>query len=133
MDDNGLVSVRSAFPVRETIDRLASTVTAKGLMVFARIDHAANAAAVGRSLRPTELLIFGNPKVGTALMLEKQTAAIDLPVKAIAWEDADGATWLTYVDAAWLAQRHGLGEDSAPTVQAIRVGLAAVTAAATSA
>ena len=75
-------------------------------MVFARIDHAAGAASVGMALRPTELLIFGNPKGGTPLMQDRQTAGIDLPVKALAWEDADGKTWLSYNDADWIAARH---------------------------
>jgi uncharacterized protein (DUF302 family) len=99
--------------VRETIDRLAAKVTSLGLMVFARIDHAAGAGQAGMPLRPTELLIFGNPKGGTPLMQDQQTAGIDLPVKVLAWEDANGKVWLTYNDAAWLAERHGLGPNSA--------------------
>jgi uncharacterized protein (DUF302 family) len=126
MDANGLVSVRCAFSVRETTDRLVAQVTAKGLTVFARIDHGANASAVGLSLRPTELIIFGNPKAGTVLMQERQTSGIDLPVKALAWEDEAGVVWLTYNDAQWLADRHGLGAASAGTVEAIGAGLAAV-------
>jgi len=113
--------------VHETIDRLVARVTTLGLNVFARIDHAAGAAKVSMPLRPTELLIFGNPKGGTPLMQDQQTAAIDLPVKALAWEDGDGKVWLTYNDAAWLAERHGLGSSSAEAVKAIAAGLAAVT------
>src|SRR5712691_2858558 len=132
MSDSGLVTIPSAFSVRETIDRLVSTVTSHGLTVFARIDHADNAAKVAMPLRSTELLIFGNPKGGTPLMQDRQTAGIDLPVKALAWEDADGKVWLSYNDAAWLAQRHGLGAKSADAVKAIAAGMAAVTKAAAS-
>ncbi len=132
MSDSGLVTIPSAFSVRETIDRLVSTVTSHGLTVFARIDHADNATKVAMPLRPTELLIFGNPKGGTPLMQDRQTAGIDLPVKALAWEDADGKVWLSYNDAAWLAQRHGLGAKSADAVKAIAAGMAAVTKAAAS-
>jgi uncharacterized protein (DUF302 family) len=127
MDDDGLVSVRSTFSVRETIERLVAQVTSKGLTIFARIDHAANASAVGLSLRPTELVIFGNPKAGTLLMQEKQTSGIDLPVKALAWEDESGVVWLTYNDMGWLARRHALGTASASTVEAIGTGLTAFT------
>ena len=132
MSDSGLVTIPSAFSVRETIDRLVSTVTSHGLTVFARIDHADNATKVAMPLRPTELLIFGNPKGGTPLMQDRQTAGIDLPVKALAWEDADGKVWLSYNDAAWLAQRHGLGAKSADAVKAIAAGMAAVTKVAAS-
>jgi len=86
---NGLITVASNFSVRETIDRLIAAITPLGLLVFARIDHAANAVAAGLVLRPTELLIFGNPKGGTPLMMDCQTSGIDLPIKALAWEDAD--------------------------------------------
>jgi uncharacterized protein (DUF302 family) len=127
MSDNGLVTLPSRFPVRETIDRLALKVASVGLTVFARVDHAAGAAQVGMTLRPTELLIFGNPKGGTPLMQDRQTAGIDLPVKALAYEDADGKTWLAYNDAAWIATRHGLGGNSKEAVNAIAAGMAAVT------
>jgi uncharacterized protein (DUF302 family) len=127
MGDNGLVTLPSRFSVRETIDRLAERVTSLGLKVFARVDHAAGAAQVGLALRPTELLIFGNPKGGTPLMQDQQSAGIDLPVKALAYEDADGKTWLSYNDAAWLAERHKLGAQSADAVEAIATGMAAVT------
>jgi len=128
---DGLVTLPSAHTVPETIDRLASIVTSHGLTVFARIDHAGNAAQVGMPLRPTELLIFGNPTGGTPLMQDEQTAGIDLPVKALAWEDADGRVWLTCNDAAWIARRHGLGPASQSAVEAIGAGLAATARAAT--
>src|SRR5262245_22628184 len=131
MSDNGLVTLQSRFSVRETIDRLAAKVTSLGLHVFARVDHAAGAAHVAMTLRPTELLIFGNPKGGTPLMLDQQTAGIDLPVKALAYQDAEGKTWLAYNDAAWIAARHGLGDKSAEAVKAIAAGMASVARAAT--
>jgi uncharacterized protein (DUF302 family) len=124
MTNSGLISVRSASPVRETADRLAAMIRSKGMTVFARIDHSANATAVGLALRPMELLIFGNPKAGTLLMQDKETSGIDLPVKALVWEDAEGAVWLTYNDAEWLARRHDLGAAATETVHAIRDGLA---------
>ncbi|HEU0000787.1 MAG TPA: DUF302 domain-containing protein [Ktedonobacteraceae bacterium] len=126
MSSNGLVTVASRFSVRETIDRLAAAATSAGLLVFARIDHAANAVQAGMELRPTELLIFGNPKGGTPLMQDKQTAGIDLPVKALAWEDEEGKVWLTYNEARWLATRHELGVRSKDAVEAIEKGLAAL-------
>ena len=124
MSDFGMVTVASPWSVSETIDCLEALVAGAGLYVFARINHADNAAQVGMELRPTELLIFGNPRGGTPLMQDRQTSGIDLPVKALAWEDADGAVWLTYNDATWLADRHGLGADSEPAIGAIRMGLA---------
>jgi uncharacterized protein (DUF302 family) len=130
MSDDGLVTLRSAHSVPETIDRLVSTVTSRGMTVFAQIDHAANAAQVGMELRPTRLLIFGNPVGGTPLMQDRQTAGIDLPLRALAWEDASAAVWLTYEDPRWLAARHGLGAASARAVAAVEAGLAAVTRAA---
>jgi uncharacterized protein (DUF302 family) len=126
MSENGLITVRCEQPVRDTTDRLAEVVAAAGLTVFARIDHGGNAAAVEMELRPTELLIFGSPRGGTPLMQDQQTAGIDLPLKALVWEDADGQVWLTYNDAEWLAQRHGLGETSQSAVGAIAKGQAAV-------
>jgi uncharacterized protein (DUF302 family) len=133
MPDDGLITVASSFSVRETVERLVSFVTSHGLVVFARIDHAEGAAQVGLPLRPTELVIFGHAKGGTPLMQDRQTAGIDLPLKALAWEDADGKVWLTCNDAAWIARRHGLGPASAPAVKAIAAGLAAAAKAATTA
>src|SRR6202166_2416668 len=104
MPEDGLITVASSFSVRETVDRLVSFATSHGLVVFARIDHADGAAKVGLPLRPTELVIFGHPKGGTPLMQDRQTAGIDLPLKALAWEDADGKVWLSCTDAAWIAQ-----------------------------
>ena len=107
MVNDGLVTVPSTHDVKETIDRLENDMKSKGMTIFARIDHAAGAKAVGLSLRPTELLIFGNAKAGTPLMQAHQTLGIDLPLKALAWEDATGKVWLSYNDPGWLAARHG--------------------------
>ncbi|MER9253665.1 DUF302 domain-containing protein [Mesorhizobium sp. M0598] len=130
MAKNGLITVQSRFGVAETIDRLVGTVEGAGLLVFARIDHAAGARSVEASLRPTQLLIFGNPKGGTPLMQDRQLAGIDLPVKALAWEDKQSKVWLSYNDAHWLAERHGLGDASRNAVAAIAAGMDKVIAAA---
>lgn len=110
MSDNGITTILSHYDVKSTIDRLEAAAKAKGLTIFARVDHAAGAAAVGMTLRPTELLIFGNARGGTPLMQAQQTIGIDLPLKALAWEDAAGKTWLSYNEPEWLAARHGLVE-----------------------
>ncbi|MGP2492588.1 DUF302 domain-containing protein [Mesorhizobium sp. PUT5] len=121
--ENGIVSIESRFGVAETIDRLVETVTKAGLTVFARIDHAAGAAQADMPLRPTQLLIFGHPKGGTPLMQDRQIAGIDLPVKALAWEDETGRVWLSYNAAEWIAGRHGLGATSGQAVEALAKGL----------
>ena len=125
----GLVSIQSGNSVKVTIDRLEAMLKNKGIAVFARIDHAAAAAAVGMPLRPTELLIFGDPRAGTPLMQADQTIGIDLPLKALAWEDEDGRTWLSYNRPDYLAQRHGV-HDRGPAVQAMSAGLEALARAA---
>lgn len=106
--DNGLISVKSHYDVRETADRLEKLLITKGMRVFIRIDHAQGAQQVGEALRPTELVIFGNPRVGTPLMQCSQSMAIDLPQKALIREDESGQVWLTYNDPWYLAQRHGI-------------------------
>jgi uncharacterized protein (DUF302 family) len=131
MAAEGLTTMRSSYGPKETMDRLEAEVKAKGITVFARIDHAAGAAEVGLSLRPTEVLIFGNPKGGTPLMQAVQTIGIDLPLKALVWQDASGVTWLSYNDPSWLAKRHGLGNEVAAAVSGMTAALAAVTKAAT--
>ena len=103
-----VVTTPSKYSVPETIDRIERAVTAKGMQIFARIDHGGEAKKAGLAMRPTELLIFGNPKGGTALMVAKPTAAIDLPMKALAWEDEDGKVWLTYNSPELLHERHGV-------------------------
>ena len=108
--DNGIIVKESNRSVTETISLLEETLKSKGITIFARIDHAAGASKIDQSLRPTELLIFGNPKLGTPLMQSNQTAGVDLPLKALAYEDADGKVYLAYNDPAYLSQRHDLGE-----------------------
>jgi len=102
----GLVSVPSAHDVATTMDKLEAVLNAKGMTVFTRIDHTAGAAKVDMELRPTQVLIFGNPKIGTPLMNCSQSIAIDLPQKMLAWEDADGKVYLAYNDPAHLKARH---------------------------
>jgi uncharacterized protein (DUF302 family) len=131
MAADGLTTIPSGFGPQDTMNRLETAVKAKGMTVFARIDHAAGAAAVALPLRPTELLIFGNAKGGTPLMQSVQTIGIDLPLKALVWQDASGDTWLSYNDPAWLAQRHGLGDEMEATVKMITAALNAATKAAT--
>jgi uncharacterized protein (DUF302 family) len=123
VNSNGLITVASRYSVGETLDRLTAAIISMGLLVFARINHASNAKEVGLELRPTELLIFGHPKGGTPLIQGKQTVGIDLPVKALAWEDEEGRGWLTYNEAAWLATRHVLGASSKHAFEAIEAGL----------
>ncbi len=105
-DSDGLVRVKSNNSVNTTIDKLQAALEKKGMTIFKRINHTAGGKKVGIDIRPTELLIFGNPKVGTKLMQCSQTAAIDLPQKALAFEDASGQVWLTYNDPLYMADRH---------------------------
>lgn len=132
MSENGLITITSNHSVKETLDRLEASLRGNGVTVFARIDHAAAAASVDMTLPPTELIIFGHPKAGTPLMQAQQSIGIDLPLKMLAWQDANGKNWLAYNDVAWLAKRHGLGEDLAPAISGIAKALAklAETAAA---
>lgn len=104
--DGGMVSVKSVHTVSVTADRLENALKNKGMTVFTRINHAKGAEKVGKTLRPTELVIFGNPKIGTPLMQCSQSIAIDLPQKALIWEDEQGAVWLSYNDPQYLAKRH---------------------------
>jgi uncharacterized protein (DUF302 family) len=106
--DNGIISVKSSHEVKATADRLENTLNQKGMTVFIRINHAEGAQKVGKKLRPTELVIFGNPKVGTPLMQCSQSTAIDLPQKALIWEDEKGQVWLSYNDPNYLVERHGI-------------------------
>jgi uncharacterized protein (DUF302 family) len=128
---DGLITERSNFGPEETMKRLEAEVRAKGLTVFAHVDHAAGAAAVGLPLRPTDLLIFGNARGGTPLMQAVQSVGIDLPLKMLVWQDADGATWVSYNDPAWLTRRHGLDDSSEVTVKALAGVLNAIAAKAT--
>ena len=121
----GLVALKSQRPAKETLDSFERVVKARGLHVFARIDHAAGAQKIGKKLRATELLVFGKPQGGTPLMECSQTTGIDLPLKALAWEDAGGAVWLAYNDPAFLAERHG-AKECGPVVENLRKALAAM-------
>ena len=104
--DSGFISVKSAHDVKTTADRLEGMLKQKGMIVFTRINHAQGAQKIGQELRPTELIIFGNPKVGTPLMQCAQSVAIDLPQKALIWQDAQGQVWLSYNDPNYLVERH---------------------------
>ena len=130
MSADGLIVVQSSHGPAETMDRLVAEIKAKGLTVFARIDHASGAQEVGLPLRPTELVIFGNAKGGTPLMQSNQEIGQDLPLKALVWQDATDNTWISYNDPAWLAKRHGLGSEVEPPVKAMTAMLGAVTRAA---
>jgi len=129
----GLTTIPSSHDPKNTMAKLEAEVMAKGMTVFAHVDHAAGAAAVGLQLRPTDLLIFGNARGGTPLMQAVQTVGIDLPLKVLVWQDAAGKTWLSYNDPGWLAARHGVGPEAAATIKALSAMLSAVAAAATSA
>jgi uncharacterized protein (DUF302 family) len=113
------------------MNRLAAEVEAKGMIVFAHIDHAAGAKEVGLPLRPTDLLIFGNAKGGTPLMLSAQTIGIDLPLKILVWQDASGYTWLSYNDPRWLASRYQLSHEAEGTVNALTTVLGGLAKTAT--
>jgi uncharacterized protein (DUF302 family) len=130
MSEDGLVTIPTKLSVKQVLDRLEADLKAKGITVFARIDHAAGAASVDMPLRPTELLIFGNPKAGTPLMQSNQTIGIDLPLKILGWQDTDGKVWLTYNDPRWLGRRHRLGSDTEASVNALATMLANLSNAA---
>src|SRR6201999_1941712 len=127
MADGGLTQVESHFGPKETLDRLEADVKAKGLTVFARIDHAAGAATVGMTLLPTAVLIFGNPRGGPPLMQANQLIGIELPLKVLVWQDTSGKTWLSYYDSAVLAKRHGLPAETSTVVGNLSAVLKGVT------
>jgi uncharacterized protein (DUF302 family) len=129
----GLITIKSSNGPEETMNRFEAEVRGRGMTVFAHIDHAAGAAAAGLSLRPTEVLIFGNARAGTPLMEATQTIGIDLPLKVLVWRDENGATWLSYNDPVWLAQRHGIIPESADTLGQMSAALANLAAIATKA
>ncbi len=121
---DGLVAVQSPHSAKDTAAKVEEVVKQRGLNVFARIDHAAGAAKIGKTLRPTEVIIFGNPQGGTPLMECAQSAGIDLPLKALVWEDDKAQVWLGYNDPAWLAQRHGAAQ--CPAAENLRKALAGI-------
>ncbi len=111
--DDGLVKKLSAHSVQTTMSSLENLVRNKGLTVFARIDHAAGATKVGEEMLPTQLLIFGNPAIGTKLMTSQRSVGIDLPIKVLIWKEPDGKVWIAYNDSAYLAERHGIDDRDA--------------------
>ena len=127
---NGIIKIKSTHSVAETINKLEAVLTKKGMTIFKRVNHTAGAEKAGLQLRPTELLIFGNPKVGTPLMLCSQTAALDLPQKALAYEDKNGQVWLAYNDPVYMAKRHNT-KDCDAAVQKVTNALAKFTRIAT--
>ena len=128
---DGVIDVKSSHAVKTTTDRLERALLSKGMTVFARIDHAAGAAAGGLELRPTELVIFGNPNVGTPLIQCQQSVAIDLPQKALIWQGPDNQVWLSYNDPNYLAERHALGACGEQALQKVVAALAGFARAAT--
>jgi uncharacterized protein (DUF302 family) len=108
---DGIISTLSRYSVPETLEKLKAVLNAKGITVFALIDHSGEAAKVGMKMHPTQLLIFGNPKAGTPIMVAAPPSAIDLPLKALAWEDSDGKVWLSYNDPAYLKRRFSLSDE----------------------
>jgi uncharacterized protein (DUF302 family) len=117
--NNGIISQPSSYPVIETIDRLVAILQAKNITIFARIDQQVEAEKVGLSLRPTQLLLFGNPQAGTPLMVAEPTIALDLPLKVLAWEAADGTVWLSYNDPHYLQQRFSLPDELVKPIDVI--------------
>jgi len=109
--ENGLLHIPSRYSVPETLERVESLLRSKGLTIFARVDHSGEAAKVGMQMRPTQVLIFGSPKAGTPVMLAAPTTAIDLPLKALVWEDEQGKVWITYNSPESLQKRHGFPRD----------------------
>lgn len=126
----GLVELKSSNGVKETIDRFEAAAKSRGLKIFLRVDHAAGAKKIGKELRPTELLVFGNPQGGTPLMMCAQTTGIDLPLKALAWQDASGQVWLGYNDPQFIVRRHG-GKDCGPVLQNLAKALGGLAQEAT--
>lgn len=122
----GLSRLESCHGPLKTMDRLVASVTARGMTVFARVDHGAGAAEAGLPLRPTELLIFGNARIGTKLMQAAQTTGIDLPLKVLVWQDEHGVSWLGFNEPGWIARRHGLAPDSVPAIHAMHQALAEI-------
>jgi uncharacterized protein (DUF302 family) len=119
--DNGLVNVPSKYSVSETLDRLESIVKKKGITVFARLDFSSEASQVGLKMKPSQLLIFGSPKAGTPLMIANPTIGIDLPLKALSWEDSNGKVWLSYNKPEYLKDRYGLPDELIKNISGIKM------------
>jgi uncharacterized protein (DUF302 family) len=116
---NGIVNLPSHHPVDETVEKLKSILQAKGVMLFTLVDHSGEAEKAGLKMPPTKLLIFGNPKAGTPLMLASPSSAIDLPLKILIWQDTQGKVWVSYNSPAYLQTRHGLPQDLLPNISVI--------------
>ena len=119
MGQDGMITLRCAGTAGAVVARIDALAEARGLIVFARVDHAAGARAAGLTLAPTVLLLLGDPRVGTPLMTMARTAGLDLPLRVLVWEDDQGVTWLTYNDPAWIAARHQIASDADPTILAM--------------
>jgi uncharacterized protein (DUF302 family) len=117
--DNGLVHLKSPYSVADTLKRLEAVLKAKNLTVFARIDHSGEAEKIGLKMRATQLIVFGSPKAGTPLMVASPTLAIDLPLKALAWQDADGKVWLSYNSPEYLQRRHQIPDELVKNIAGI--------------
>jgi uncharacterized protein (DUF302 family) len=118
-NNKGLIDISSNHSVDETVERLKGILQAKGITLFALVDHSGEAAEAGMKMRPTKLLIFGNPKGGTPVMLAAPSAAIDLPLKILVWEDVQGKVWITYNTPAYLQQRHNIPPELLPNIAVI--------------
>ena len=117
--DNGIVSMQSHHSVEQTVEKLKGILQSKGVTLFALVDHSGEAAKVGMKMPPTQLLIFGNPRAGTPLMLAAPSCAIDLPLKILVWEDGEGKVWTSYNSAPYLQKRHGLPQDLLQSVAVV--------------
>jgi uncharacterized protein (DUF302 family) len=119
--DDGVTKRESRYSVPQTVDRLEAVLKERGITVFARIDHAGEATKVGLDLPPTQLLVFGNPRAGTPLMVAHPTIAIDLPMKALAWQDAAGKVWIGFNSADYMKKRHDLTDEQAKSLAVVGV------------
>ena len=126
---NGIVNVLSNHSVDQTVERFNGILEAKGVTLFALVDHSGEAEKVGMKMPPTKLLIFGNPKGGTPVMLAAPSIAIDLPLKALIWEDADGKAWVSYNSATYLQERHGVPQELVQNISVVEALAAKATAA----
>jgi uncharacterized protein (DUF302 family) len=123
--EEGIVKIPSGHSVDETVDRLTTTLKTKGVTLFALVDHSGEAEKAGMTMPPTKLVIFGNPKAGTPLMLASPSAALDLPLKILIAEDAQGKVWISYNSAEFLKERHGLPDDLLPNIAVVKTLAAA--------
>jgi len=117
--DSGIINERSQYSVEQTVERLTALLHAKGITLFALVDHSGEAAKIGMTMPPTKLLIVGNPKAGTPLMLAAPSVAIDLPLKILVWEDPQGRAWLSYNSSTYLKERHGLPQALLPNIAVV--------------